>query len=60
MPPSVDGQCFHLRRLDLQILLLCRCLAQLLTIALRVRVDQSESFLVITYPWGNVSKEFVT
>jgi len=26
VPPSVEDQCFHLRRLDLQILL-CRCLA---------------------------------
>ena len=26
VPPSVEGQCFHLRRFDLQILL-CRCLA---------------------------------
>jgi len=62
VPPCVEGQCFHVRRLALQILL-CRCLTPAGSSRSHCKYVQSsrKSFVVVvTYPWRNVFVEFMT
>ena len=62
VPPCAEGQCFHFRRLTLEILL-CRCLPPAGSSRSHCKYvyTSRKSFVVdVSYPWGNVFEEFMT